>query len=408
MSDTRREELGRAAGAAERHMAERNLRSVPPRNDAPRPQPNLPVVNSPGAPLEDKAPEKKKRWPRRKLIRWGLFSLLPIVLIAGGVWYVTGGQVMTTDDAYVNANRVGVSTDISGTVQTVEVTNNERVTKGQILFRLDPLQFQIAVDNAKANLEQVALNLDAMKQDYTRMLRDTQAQQAQVQLDQINFDRAKFLLNTGTAAQANYDQATYTLQADQAKLLSLQQQANVQLARLHGNAETPTDQLPEYLQAQAQLAEAQRELKHTFVKAAFSGVVTEVPTTSPGRYLGASNSAFYLVDDQHVWVDAQPKETEITYVRPGQPVTVTIDTYPNETWRGTVESISPAASQEFSLLPAQNTSGNWVKVVQRVPMRIRLGPPDKNRPPLRAGMSAEVSVNTGHARGLPHFLTSIL
>jgi membrane fusion protein, multidrug efflux system len=406
MSDSRQEILDSAAGAAERRVAERNLRSVPPRNDTPRPQPDLPVVDSPETQLEQKPPEKKQ-WPRRKLIRWCLFALLPLVLLCGAVWYVTGGQVMTTDDAYVNANRVGVSTDVSGTVQTVEVTNNERVTKGQVLFRLDPLQFQIAVDNAKANLAQVTLNLTAMQQDYTRMLHDAQAQQAQVQLDRINYDRAKFLLKTGTAAEANYDQANYTLEADEAKLQSLQQQAKVQLARLHGSAVTPADQLPEYLQAQAQLAEAQRELNHTFVKAAFSGVVTDVPASSPGRYLGASTTAFYLVDDQHVWVDAQPKETEITYVRPGQPATVTIDTYPNETWRATVESISPAASQEFSLLPAQNTSGNWVKVVQRVPMRIQLYPPGKNQPPLRAGMSAEVSVNTGHARGLPHFLTAI-
>ena len=389
-------------------MPEQNLRSVPPpRGDAPRSVPDLPVVHSPGIGPGENAPKPKKRWSRQQWIRFGLFALLPIVLIAGGIWYVTGGQFMTTDDAYVNANRVAVSTDVAGIVKTVEVKNNEHVTEGQVLYRLDPLQFQIAVDSAKANLEQVALNLDAMKQDYVRMLRDAQAEAAQVKLDQIDYDRAKFLLNTGAGAQQNYDQATYTLQTDQAKLESLQQQAKVQLARLHGNAETPTDQLPEYLQAQAQLAEAQRELNHTIVKAAFSGVVTEVPSTSPGRYLGASNAAFYLVDDKHIWVDAQPKETEITYVRPGQPATVTIDTYPNETWSGSVESISPAASQEFSLLPAQNTSGNWVKVVQRVPMRIRLDRPGKNQPPLRAGMSAEVSVNTGHARGLPHFLTAI-
>jgi membrane fusion protein, multidrug efflux system len=389
-------------------MPEQNLRSVPqPRGEAPRPAPDLPMVHSRGTQPDESVRKPKKRWLRRQWIRWGLFALLPIVLIVGATWYVTGGEVMTTDDAYVNANRVAVSTDVSGIVQTVEVKNNERVTEGQVLYRLDPLQFQIAVDNAKANLEQVALNLDAMKQDYVRMQHDVQAQAAQVQLDQINYNRAKFLLNTGAGPRQNYDQATYTLQTDQAKLESLQQQAKVQLARLHGNAETPTGQLPEYLQAEAQLAEAQRQLDHTVVKAAFSGVVTEVPTTSPGRYLGASNAAFYLVDDHNVWVDAQPKETEITYVRPGQPTTVTIDTYPNESWHGTVESISPAASQEFSLLPAQNTSGNWVKVVQRVPMRIRLDPPGKNQPPLRAGMSAEVGVNTGHARGLPHFLTLI-
>ena len=129
---------------------------------------------------------------------------------------------------------------------------------------------------------------------------------------------------------------------------------------------------------------------------------------APGKYLPASTTAFYLVATDHVWVDANPKETELTNVRPGQPVTVTVDTYPDVEWHGTVESISPAAAQEFSLLPAQNTSGNWVKVVQRVPMRVRVDTSDKNLPPLRAGMSVEVDVDTGHARGLPHFLAALL
>jgi membrane fusion protein (multidrug efflux system) len=143
------------------------------------------------------------------------------------------------------------------------------------------------------------------------------------------------------------------------------------------------------------------------VTAPFAGIVTNVSAIAPGKYLAASTTAFYLVDNDHVWVEAEPKETELTYVRPGQPVTVTVDTYPNRQWHGVVESVSPAAAQEFALLPAQNTSGNWVKVVQRVPMRVRLDTSDKSMPPLAAGMSAEVDVDTGHARGLPHFLTSL-
>jgi membrane fusion protein, multidrug efflux system len=123
--------------------------------------------------------------------------------------------------------------------------------------------------------------------------------------------------------------------------------------------------------------------------------------------LGASTTAFFLVDTDHVWINAQPKETELTYVHAGQPATVSVDTYPDVEWHGVVESVSPAASQEFSLLPAQNTSGNWVKVVQRVPMRVRVDTEGKNLPPLRAGMSVEVDVDTGHARGLPHFLTAL-
>ena len=163
-----------------------------------------------------------------------------------------------------------------------------------------------------------------------------------------------------------------------------------------------------YLQAKAQVEEAQRQLDDSVVMAPFAGIVTQVPAIAPGKYLAASTTAFFLVATDYVWVDATPKETELTYVRPGQPVTVTVDTYPDAEWHGTVASISPAAAQQFSLLPAQNTSGNWVKVVQRVPMRVRVDTNDKDLPPLRAGMSVEVDVDTGHARGLPHLLASRL
>jgi membrane fusion protein (multidrug efflux system) len=337
-----------------------------------------------------------------------LFALLPLALIAGAYGYVTGGQVMSTDNAYVEADKVGVSTDVSGIVKDIDVTENQRVEAGQILYRLDPRQFQIALDSAKANLAQVALTIDAMKQDYRRMLSDVAAQQAQVALDQATYDRYAALLPTAAISKANYDQARFTLELDKNKLESLRQQAQVQLARLAGNPDIPVAQHPQYLQAKAQVDETQRQLDHTVVNAPFAGVVTNVPSIAPGKYLQASMTAFYLVATDHVWVYSNPKETELTYVRPGQSVTVTVDTYPDAEWHGTIESISPAAAQEFSLLPAQNTSGNWVKVVQRVPMRVRLDTGDKNRPALRAGMSVEVDVDTGHRRGLPQFLTALV
>jgi membrane fusion protein (multidrug efflux system) len=188
----------------------------------------------------------------------------------------------------------------------------------------------------------------------------------------------------------------------------LRQQAQVQLAKLGGNPDIPVAQHPQYVQAKAQMDEAQRQLDDTVVKAPFAGIVTQVPSVAPGKYLSASTTAFYLVATDHVWVDANPKETQLTYVQPGQPVTLTVDTYPGLEWHGTVASISPAAAQEFQLLPAQNTSGNWVKVVQRIPMRVRVDTGDQSRPPLRAGMSVEVDVDTGHARGLPHFIAALL
>jgi membrane fusion protein (multidrug efflux system) len=330
-----------------------------------------------------------------------LFGLLPFALILGFYWYVTGGQIMSEDDAYVDDETVGVTTDISGIVKDVDVSENQHVVAGQILYRFDPLQFQIALDNAKANLAQTALTLASMQEDYQRMLSDIAAQQAQVDLDQMNYARADMLLHNNTVPQSNYDQAKATVDADKAKLESLRQQAAVQLAKLAGNSKSPVAQLPQYSQAAAQVAEAQRQLDHTVVRAPFGGIVTDVPSTAPGKYLAASTTAFYLVDTDHLWVEVNPKETEMTYVRPGQPVTITVDTYPGLQWHGTVEGISPAAAQQFAMLPPQNTSGNWVKVVQRIPMRVHIDT-SKNQPPLRAGMSVEVEVDTGHARGFPH------
>ena len=308
---------------------------------------------------------------------------------------------MTTDNAYVNADQVGISTDVSGVVAEVNVRNNQHVEAGQILYRLEALPFQIALDNAKANLVNTALSLESMKKDYDQTLAEVAAQQSRVQLDRANNNRTAELLKSGWIAKAAYDNVHFTLQADANTLTALGQQAEAQLAKLGGNRDTPVNALPQYLQADTQLREAQRQLDHTVVRAPFSGTVTEVPSIAHGKYLAASTTAFFLVDTDHIWIDAVPKETELTYVKPGQPATISVDTYPGRTWTGVVESISPAAAQQFSLLPAQNTSGNWVKVVQRVPMRVHVDTSNKDLPPLRAGMSVEVGVDTGHSRGLP-------
>jgi membrane fusion protein, multidrug efflux system len=349
--------------------------------------------------------------PRESLrtpwVRRMLFLLLPLALIAGGAWYVVGGRVMYTNDAYVNADKVGISTDVAGTVIEVDVHDNQEVAAGQILYRLDALQFVIALGSAKANRAQVALTLESMKRDYRRMVTEAAAEQSQVALDRTRYERATRLLTSGVESRAGYDQAQYTLRTDQSKLEALREEARVQLARLGGNPDVPATQHPQYQQANAQVTEAERQLLHTVVTAPFAGIVTNVPAIAPGTFLPASTTAFHLVDTHHVWIDATPKETQLTYVRPGQPASVSVDTYPGVRWYGTVESLSPAAAQEFSLLPAQNTSGNWVKVVQRVQMRIRVDTSDARMPPLRAGMSTEVSVDTGHARGLPHFLTAL-
>jgi len=369
----------------------------------PREEPDQPRREQPGPPFDASSEPEKQQSPRRRWLRWSLFAVLPVALILSGYWYVTGGRVMSTDNAYVEADKVGITTDISGIVKEIDVNNNQHVEAGQVLFRFDDLPFRLALERATAQVGNVANDLNALKANY----RDMQEQIKQALLDvdyyQRQFDRQQDLVNRKVVSEVTFDTARRNLQTAQQKFASLNQQLAAIAANLNGDPNIPVELHPRYRDAVAQRDEAARQLDHTIVKAPFAGIVTNVPAIAPGKYLQSSMTAFYLVATDHVWVDANPKETELTYVRPGQAVTATVDTYPGQEWHGTVESISPAAAQEFSLLPAQNTSGNWVKVVQRIPMRMQLDTKDRNLPPLRAGMSVVVNVDTGHPRGLPLF-----
>jgi membrane fusion protein (multidrug efflux system) len=368
-----------------------------------------PVRASATSPPEPPAGERAGQRRRRRLRMLLSIGGVLVVAAAAGVIWLRGGRFVSTGDAYIQAARLMVSTDVSGIVSSVDVHENQLVKAGDVLFRIDPRQFQIALDNAKANLAQTSLTIESMKQDYKRMLSDVAAQQSQVELDQANHDRYATLVRSDVVSKANYDQARFTLAADTNKLESLRQQAAVQLARLAGNADIPETQHPQYIQAKAQVDEAQRQLDHAVVRAPFDGVVTQVDTLQPGTYLVSQSAALTntgavgLVSTDDVWVDASMKETDLTYVKPGDHVDVSVDTYPGQVWSGTVQSISPASGAEFSILPAQNASGNWVKVVQRITVRIGLDPKSGHLP-LRAGMSVTANIDTGHRRTLSDFL----
>jgi membrane fusion protein (multidrug efflux system) len=367
------------------------------RADAPRPGP---VVH---APSPTPSPARPPPSPTRRRMRTGLFLLLPLALVIALIVYAMGGGSISTDDAYVEANTVGVSADVPGAVAQVYVKENQAVTRGQILYTLRDLQYRYALDRANAQLLATRDSLLALQASY----RDMQARIAQSRYDlgysQVQFKRARNLARVQIVSKTGYDTAHRNLSSAQQALASLNEQLAGIAANLNGHPTGPVEQYPQYLSARAARDEAARQLAHTVVRAPFDGIVTSVPSIQPGRYLAASITAFYLVDTDHVWVHANPKETQLTYVRPGQAVTVTVDSYPGETWKGTVASISPAAAQQFSLLPAENTSGNWVKVVQRIPVRVSVDTSDRNLPPLRAGMSVEISIHTGHVRGW-HFL----
>jgi membrane fusion protein (multidrug efflux system) len=331
-----------------------------------------------------------------------IFGVAAVAAVALVLW-LTGGRYTGTDDAYIQAKKLMVTTDVSGLVQSVDVVEGQHVKMGQELFRLDPRPFQIAVNNTKAALDQSVLDVQAMEATYQGLLGQTAAQQAQVRLAQITYDRDLALARTNAIAPQLVDQARGTLQSAQATLISLQQNALTQLAKLNGNPHLPPQQAPAYLQAKAAYDEAQRQFGHTIVRAPFEGDVTEVDSLQPGTLVISALSAFSttsavgLVSTSDIWVQANMKETDLTHVSNGDPVSVTVDTYPGHTWRGHVDAVSRASDSAFSALPSENASSNWVKVVQRIPVRIKLDmkPGD---PPLRAGMSVVVNIDTHHRR----------
>lgn len=341
---------------------------------------------------------------RRRWLRPILFLLLPIALAGGLYEYATGGATMSTENAYVRADMVAVSTDVSGIVKTVDVQENQAVKQGDTLFTLDDLPFRLALDRANAQIGLVTASLDSLKASY----RDMQAQIRQAQVDadfnQKDQDRQQRLVGNGASSVFSLEQSQRGVQSAHQKVAALDQQLAGIVAQLGGDPNIDNASHPRMKEAVATRDEAARQLSHTIVKAPMEGIVTNVPSLQPGQYLPAAGAAFSIVATGHLWIDANPKETELTYVRPGQDVTINVDTYPGTIWRGTVESINPASAGSFAMLPAQNTSGNWVKVVQRIPMRVRIDPAPNN-PPLRAGMSVVLDVETGHVRGWPGFLS---
>lgn len=352
-------------------------------------------------------PPVPKHTRSRSLVRPILFLMLPLALAAGFYVYVTGGQILTSDNAYIQADELGISTDVAGTVIDIAVRENEAVKKGQILYRLKPDSYQIALDSAKAQLNAVRAQILTLKASYKLSLAQLEQAQSDLTYYQLTYNRQLELASTGAGTKAALDAAAHDLDAIKQKIEVAKVQALVMLAQFGGDADQATEDNPLYRQAKLGVDNAQSDLNDTVVKAPFDGIVTNVNAIQLGSYLQASQQAFQLVSSTHMWVTVSPKETELTYVRPGQPAKITVDTYPDLEWHGRVESISPASGSSFSLLPAQNTTGNWVKVVQRIPMRVSIDDME-GKPPLRVGMSVNVGVDTGHARGVPTFIKDIL
>lgn len=337
---------------------------------------------------------------RRRILRPLLLALGPVVVLAGALFaYTAGGRYVSTDNAYIHAGKVTIATDVSGIVADVAVHESQTVAKGQALFTLDQEPFRIALAGAEANLGTVRNQLATLKATYGQKQAQIEQARTDVAFYETTFQRQQDLLKRGVAAQATYDQAKRDLDASRERVQMARSDAAATLAQLGGDATAPVEQNAAFLAAQAQVDKARRDLSRTTVTAPMAGIVTNVDSLQVGEYLPAGQAAFSLVATSDVWIDANPKESDLAYLKSGDSAIVTVDAYPSREWHATVTSLSPATGGEFSVLPAQNATGNWVKVVQRVPVRLSVQLPE-GAPPLRTGMSATVEIDTGHQRHL--------
>jgi membrane fusion protein (multidrug efflux system) len=347
------------------------------------------------------------RHRRSQRLRLPLLILAPVLVVVGSVYfYLGGGRYVGTDNAYVRADMLAVSTDVSGMVKSVEVDDNQHVAAGQVLFRLDDAPFRFALENARAQLGLARAGVEAMKANWREKQQEQRLTQINLDFAQRDWKRKTELFDQHVIPQAQMDQAQQARDAATQQIQTVQQQTAGLIADLGGDPEQATDQHPRVLAAQAQLDQAARDLDRTVVKAPSAGIVTQVPNLQPGMYLRAATPALSIVASDRPWIEANPKETQLTYIQPGQTVTITVDAFPDSKWTGRVASISPASGAEFSMLPAQNTSGNWVKVNQRIPLRVAVDA-DPGKPQLRAGMSTEIEIDTGHTRSFHSLLASL-
>jgi membrane fusion protein (multidrug efflux system) len=355
----------------------------------------------------EKTPAKPQRRFGRSVIRWVLLVGVPVAALAvAGFIYATGGRFVGTDDAFTKADTVPISADVSARVVAIEVHDNQQVKAGQVLFRLDDEAFRLALAKAESKMAQTRNDILALQATYRGKQAGLRSAQAALAYAQSDNARQTALAAQGYAAKAKLDDTRRALDMARQQADSDRQAMGSIAAQLGGDPEKPAEQQAAYLQAVAERDQAALDLRHTVVMAPSDGTVGQVPSLQVGMYLKAGTQAFTLVHTNEVWVEANMKETDLTYVRPGQTATVTIDTYPDRRWQATVTSISPASGNELSVLPAQNATGNWVKVVQRIPVRLELTPIPGD-PPLTTGMSAVVEIDTGHRRHLPFVARAI-
>ncbi|KTC82171.1 HlyD family secretion protein [Legionella cherrii] len=344
--------------------------------------------------------EQKEATPITKNIpfskRFIFLIIIPTVFVLIGIIiYLLGGRYVATDNAYVKADMIPLSPQVSGVVQEVFVIENQNVTKDQLLYRIDPEPFKVALTKAESKLAQVRIDILAMKANYREKQAELELARTKYNFSLRNKKRQMDLAEKHFASLSSLDEANEGAELAAQQIVTSEHNLQSLAASLAGSIDEPVESHPSYLMAKAEYEQAKLDLLRTEIKAPVAGTISAPPKN--GQFVSKGSISMTLVANEHPWIEANFTEKELTYVRPGQKVITTIDIYPGKKWKGTVQSLSPATGSEFSIIPAQNATGNWVKIAQRIAVRIQLQP-DPNSPPLRSGLSSWVEIDTGHKR----------
>ena len=384
---------------------ERTAEGAPATTPAPAVAPPPATPQPVAAPAPNPAPSVRPR--RRFGRRFVLLVLLPAAVIAGGFyWWLGSGRYVATDNAYVGADKVLITPQVSGAVLHIDVVEGQRVEVGDKLFEIDPAPYRIALALAKGRLEAAKVAYQNLRISYKSNEDQIKMGADAVKVRQSDYDRKSALLSQRAGTAVDADTAAAALIQAKQILAFVEQQQSSALVKLGGAFDAPLENFPDYMQAKAQVEDAERNLNNASIVAPMAGVATQVTQIQLGRVAMMGTPIFAIIADRGLWVDANPKESDLTYVHTGLPATITVDTFPDRSWRGKVGAIAPGTGAQFAILPPQNASGNWVKVVQRVPLRIEFDA-DQDTHDLRAGMSAYISVDTGRVRTLKSVLADL-
>jgi membrane fusion protein (multidrug efflux system) len=342
-----------------------------------------------------------------RAVRILLLAIVPLVAIVTGLYiFATGGQEVETDNAYVKANIVPISSVVSGRVIEVVARDNEPVEAGALLFRLDPEPFQIAVAGARAQMDVVRSDVQSLRAEYRATLQDAAEARSRIDFLEKQLVRQEYLKERGMTRGDTYDEARHNVEAAKRRLDSIREKTNRVIAELSGNPDMPVERLPRYAERASAYDAAMLDLSRAAIKAPFGGVVSNMKL-QVGEFVEKGAPMFSLIESGPLWIEANYKETQLTYMTVGQSAKVVADAYPDHEWPASVEAIASATGAEFAVLPPQNATGNWVKVVQRVPVRIKVEQ-SPGLPQLRAGMTVTVTVDTGRPRGLPRVVQKMI